>query len=434
MVDAATTRALDRTRDPIFVRVTGSGSGGIATLILDGEQLNALLQPFFKSKRSLFDAVSGDLLFGRLVDPSGRIVDEVIAAPLGKKNSSSGNEQIELSCHGGVGAIAAVEQTLRDAGFERGGDSALPERAHLNGKLSLIAMESRLRLAHALTARQADLLLSHEEFQRVWERHGFEMALAMRTKGAPAWREKMYTDAIAALESSGPARQLLRQHHVAILGPVNAGKSTLANAFAQADRHIVSDIPGTTLDRLDTPLELRGLNVLLSDTAGLRGASNDIEHEGQSRALGAAKNAALRLLVLDGSRPPAESDVEWITLACAAGPSILVLNKSDLGTDENADGLSFVVGSDAIRISAQTGAGLAKLAETIEPLLLKGPNPQPGSPFTTRQADLLAEMKQGLNEGAAGGALLPLLRRLVGVRPDADELDVVLAEQEQTRA
>lgn len=428
MVDAATTRAPDRTRSPIFVRVTGAGSGGIATLILDGEQLNALLQPFFKSKRSLFDSVSGDLLFGRLVDPNGRMIDEIVAAPLGKKSSSSGNEQIELSCHGGEGAIAAVEKTLRDAGFERGGDTALLERAHLNGKLSLIAIEARLRLAHAATARQADLLLSHTELQRVWERHGFDMALAMRTKAAPAWREKMFADALAALEQSTPARQLLRQHHVAILGPVNAGKSTLANAFAQAERHIVSDIPGTTLDRLDTPLDLRGLNVLLSDTAGLRGALDANEREGQARALQAAQSAALRLLVLDGSRAPADSDVEWITQAAAVGPRILVLNKSDLGSDENAEGLGFVLGGEALRVSAQTGAGVAKLAEAIESLLLQGQNLPAGAPFTQRQADLLAAIKQGLHVGAAGGELLPLIRRLIGTRPDEDELDVVLAE------
>jgi tRNA modification GTPase len=428
MVDTLTTRALLRSRAPIFVRVTGAGAGGIATLVLDGEQLNSLLQPFFKAKRSLFEAVSGDLLFGRLVDPNGRLVDEVIAAPLGKKNSSTGNDQIELSCHGGIGALAVVEQTLRDAGFENGGDTTLLERAHLNGKLSLIAAESRLRLAQAVTARQADFLLAHREFQSAWERHGFEMALAMRTKAAPAWREKMFADALAALQQSGPARQLLKQHHVAILGPVNAGKSTLANALAQADRHIVSDIPGTTLDRLDTPIELRGLNVLLSDTAGLRGVNSEVEREGQSRAMSAAHTAALRLLVLDGSRAPSESDVEWITLACASGPSILVLNKSDLGCDENTAGLSFIVGSDAVQISAQSGAGISKLAESIEAALLKGAGPQPGAPFTHRQAGLLDEMRSGLNEGAAGGVLLPLLRRLVGVRPDEDELNVVLAE------
>ncbi|HEY3325407.1 MAG TPA: GTPase [Planctomycetota bacterium] len=430
------------THSPIFIRVTGAGTGGIAKLVLDGETVSACLTPCFTSRQPFNAAVAQDLLFGRLVDTSGAIVDEVVVAPVGKDRSETGNPQIELSCHGGVGVLAGVEEVLVSAGIERGRPTELLERAHLHNKLSLIAIEARLRLPEAATARQADFLLGFREFQRAWERCGFDLAMALRTSNRN-WPETIRPAVARAIPQCQTARRLLAQHHVAILGPVNAGKSTLANALARAERHIVSEIPGTTLDRLDTPIELHGLSLLLTDTAGLRKTGDELESEGQQRALRAAESAALRLLVVDGSQAP---DLSCWPLCETSAPSpltplprggegdrsgspmILVLNKRDLGIHDEAAGLEFALGCKAVAVSARSGEGLDELSAASEEALLKGRSPEPGAPFTRRHAELLAQMQAELDAGSSGRDVLALLRRLVGMRPNAEELARVMSE------
>jgi len=412
-------------RRPIFVRVTGAGAGGIAALVLDGVGARMLLQLRFQAKRLLAEATTGDLLFGQFVDEHGGSIDEVVAAPLAREDSETGNEQVELSCHGGVGVLAAVEEALLAAGFARGQPRDLLRRAHLNATLPLVTIEARLCLAAAATARQAAFLLSHARFQERWERLGFNMVLATRNHDE-SWRGKLFQEANTALEQFRAAQRLLAQHRVALTGPVNAGKSTLGNRLARAERHIVSPAPGTTVDHLETPIELCGLNVLLADTAGLRTALDSVESEGQKRAAEAAREADLRLLIFDGSQPPGDADVELIARTTACGPTLLVLNKQDLGVDESAGGLGFLAGREPLVVSAKTGWGLDKLLDAIAGTLLDGQEPPAGAPFTQRQANLLRQLKHGLQEGQTVSELVQYVRTLVGTRPDEAELSEVL--------
>ena len=208
--------------------------------------------------------------------------------------------------------------------------------------------------------------------------------------------------------------KLLATHHVAISGPVNAGKSTLANLLARADRHLVSAIPGTTRDRLDVPVSVCGLSVLLTDTAGLRETSDDLEREGQRRARDAARMAALRLVLLDGSQPPGEAELKLIAENNAAGPTLVVLNKQDLGIDESADGLGFLAGREPCVISAKSGFGVEKFEASIQTMLLGEVPPECGDPFTQRQIRHLQELASAIAAGAPGVALLSNNRRLLG--------------------
>jgi tRNA modification GTPase len=415
-------------RQPIYSRVTGRGAGGIATLLLDGDETLLRFEPRFASKRKL-TLNDGELQYGRVLDSAGKVVDEVVVATLSTKKSPTGNLQIELSCHGGEGSVAAVEAVLRDAGFAEARGTELLERAHLNGKLSLIALEARVRLAAAATARQASFLLGTHVLQEKWERLGFDMALGLREKRTD-WRETIVNAADAAIEGAAAARALLRQHTLTIVGPVNAGKSTLANLLARAERHIVSAEPGTTRDKLDTPLDIRGLNVLLSDTAGLRESTDAIEQEGQRRARDAAQSADLRLLVLDGSRTPGDAELELIKTVAAQGPVILVLNKKDLGLDDTALGLGFTLGREPCAISAQNGDGLKELEDQIEARLLGGTTnaPSPDAPFTTRQVGRLKLLREGLMGSEHGMDVIVHLRKLVGTRPDGEEMEQVIRE------
>jgi len=412
---------------PIFQRITAAGNGGIATLILDGENLLPLLLPHLRSRRKIVSAQPGNLFFARIVDAHGAIVDEVVLAPTLASASETRNPQFELSCHGGVGAIAAIEERLEQAGFARARPTELLERAHLNSNLSLLTIEARLRLNAAATARQADVLLHHTELQKRWEQLGFEMTLGMRNKEVN-WREKLSFAAREDIQHGETALRVLAQHSAVIAGPVNAGKSTLANLLARAERHIVSEIPGTTRDKLDTSLSLRGLNLLLSDTAGLRESSDAIENEGQRRANSAAATADIRIILLDGSCAPGDAEIEMILRFAQHGPSVLVLNKTDLGIDENAAGVGFLIGATPVPISARTGLGLEQLEIAIEQLCLRGSSAHFPAPFTHRQLEHLRELQSGLLEGIEGTELLATVRKLIGTRPNPDELKHVLAE------
>ncbi len=409
-----------------FVRASPPGTGGIATYVLDGWGLASKFQPIFRSKRELRLSTRGDLFFGRVVDKDGRVIDEAVAAFLTSDESPTGFEQIELSCHGGAGATAAVEDALLKAGFKRGAGADLLARAHLNQKLSLVAVEAQLLLARAATARQAEFLLGHGVLQKRWERFGFDAAMGLRTKDL-LWRGKTLDAARAALARGGVARALLRPLHAVLIGPANAGKSTLANRLARADKHIVSALPGTTRDRLDTRVCVRGLDVTLSDTAGLRAAGSDVEREGQRRARAALEAAGLRMIVLDGSRAPDEADLELVAQCKRMGPSILVLNKEDLGLDESAEGLGFLAGVEPVTLSAQSGAGVERLEDAIEFAVLGGIVPEAGDAFTQRQACLLTEIRECIENGWEDTLIIRAIGKLAGTRSHPEQLQIVLS-------
>ena len=410
---------------PVYSRVTGDGSAGIATFLLDGDDAVFKFERIFKTKSS--PAETQNPKFGRVVDRRGGVVDEVVAAYVDFKESPTGNPQIELSCHGGTGVLAALEAALLEAGIERARPTELLERGHLSGKLSLLALEARILLAHAATARQAEFLLRHTALQDRWERLGFEMALGLREKRSD-WRERIIAAADAELAASAAAFSLLKRHTIALIGPVNAGKSTLANLLARADRHIVSVTPGTTRDRLDAPLDICGLNVLLTDTAGMRSPADGVEQEGQRRALDAARTADLRMVVLDGSQPPSDADIDFLKSTALIGPMVLVLNKSDLGLDDTAAGFGFMLGAEPCQISAQKGEGLRVLEAQIEARLLGEhvANLNSGAPFTQRQVLRLRQLREGLAQQQHGMDVIEHLRKFVGTRPDFEEMNGAL--------
>jgi len=409
----------------LFVRVSAPGTGGIATYVLDGWGLASKLQPYLRSKHELRLCQSGDLIFGRLVERNGAIIDEVVLSFLTSNDTATGFEQIELSCHGGTGSARAVEDALLLAGLERGTGADLLARAHLNNKLPLVTVEAQLLLTRVATARQAEFLLGAAAFQKSWERFGFDVAMALRSSEA-SWRERILVAARNAIDASAGAMALLRSHHVVLTGPVNAGKSTLANRLTRADKHIVSAIPGTTRDRLDSRVSIAGLDVTLSDTAGMRDTEGVIEREGQRRAHAALEAASLRVVVLDGSQAPTEADLNLIAHCKTLGPSLVVLNKDDLGLDESAEGLGFLAGIEPVALSAHREDGCAKLEAAIESALLQGATPKPGDAFTARQVSLLNEIKSCIENGWEETMVIRSISKLAGTRSQPEQLQIVL--------
>jgi len=426
-------------RDPIFDLVTPSGEGAIATFLLDGADLRHVLPLVFRSKRPLSFEKDGQLVLGEVIDAEGRLADEAVAAPLCAEGSETGNPQVELSCHGGLGACEVVRQVLLGAGFRMARDFELLARGHRAARVSLPALEARLRLARNPTARQIGFLLGAEAFQEKWERLGHAVALGCRER-SDDWRPKLLAAVQDALAQTPAALNLLRTHRVVIAGPVNAGKSTLTNRLLRTEASLVSPEPGTTRDLLERPAVLRGLALVLCDSAGLRRISPEprhayaseaashaeIEAEGQRRARWAASSADLVLTVLDGTRQPDEDELA-AAHALALHPSMLVLNKADLGVHPAVEGLGFALNVPVCKVSALAGIGLDDLETAVESTLLGG-TPVEAAPFTVRQQDWLERIRLGLEEVLDGRTLISHICSLVGTRPNEAELTTVIEE------
>jgi tRNA modification GTPase len=281
--------------------------------------------------------------------------------------SYTGEDVVEFQVHGGPAVISAL---LTELGVLPGLRLAEPgeftRRAVENGRLDIAQAEAIADLIEAETEAQ------HRQAVQQYQgglSHLYESWRARLIRCA-AWieatidfpDEEIPPEALAGSReemsslanemqshlSDGRRGEILREgFHVAVIGPPNAGKSSLVNALAQRDVAIVSAMPGTTRDVLEVRLNLKGYPVMLSDTAGLREALDPIEEEGVRRARARAAGADLRLLVLDGAAGPGESGLRG---------DVEVRSKADLVTERNAAGLW---------ISARTGEGLSGLVDLL---------------------------------------------------------------------
>lgn len=351
--------------DTIFALSSGAGPAGVAVIRISGpdaEKAAAMMRrplpaPRKALIRTLYDFTTGERIDSALVS--------VFPAP----NSFTGEDIVEIQCHGGTAVVDGILSTLGEIeGFRPAEAGEFTRRAVENGKLDLLQAEALADLINAETgAQRRQALKQHEGALGViyedWR---------VRIIKAAAWLEatidfpdeeipdgaikasrkevREIRDEIAVHLADGRRGEILREGlHVAVIGPPNAGKSSLVNTLAQRDVAIVTDIPGTTRDVIEVRLDLHGYPVILSDTAGLREAADIIEEEGVRRARARAESADVRLLVVDGTAP-AHSDIPAADLT--------VFNKADLVT-ERAPG---------DWISTRTGEGIGPLVERIAEL------------------------------------------------------------------
>jgi tRNA modification GTPase len=253
-------------------------------------------------------------------------------------------------------------------------------RAFLNGKLDLTAAEAIADLVEAETAAQRRQALQQAggALARLYDAWRADLVRAQAlTEAAIDFSDEADVGAEACEEARALVERLLpqiRQHlddgrrgeivregfRVAIAGPPNVGKSSLLNAFARREAAIVSDEAGTTRDVIEVTLDLGGMPVILSDTAGIREAEGKVEREGIRRAVARARDADLVLWLVDAANPRPEPPPD---LAGGAGKMLWVLNKTDL---VERDEVLPAPAAQWFRLSALTGEGLPELAEAIE--------------------------------------------------------------------
>lgn len=355
--------------DTIYAPSTAIG-GAIAVLRVSGPRAKETARIFDRG----FASEPGMMRFVRVQDDKEPI-DDAMAVYFSAPASYTGEDMVEIDCHGGHQTVQRILGLLSGLGFRPAEGGEFTRRAFLNGKMDLAQAEAVMDIitADAEQSRKAALNQLHGSVSRAI--HDVEDVLLDALSGIDAaidYPEEAEEDCIARLpEQLGAGRskaerlladgrrgRVLRDGlRVVILGRPNTGKSSLMNALAGFERAIVTDIAGTTRDVLDERLSFDGVPVRLIDTAGIREATDRAEQIGVDRALDEMRRADVQLVLLDGSAPLTAEDETLIETTENGIPRILVVNKCDLPRQTDYAG--------AISISAKTGQGLEELKREV---------------------------------------------------------------------
>jgi tRNA modification GTPase len=360
--------------DTIAAISTPAGEGAIALVRLSGSDAIRVTEKIFRGKERPSQFQSHVQHLGEIADNSGQFIDQVMMSIHRAPASYTGEDVVEISCHGGTLVTTKVLEACLRAGARAARPGEFTERAFLNGKIDLTQAEAVIDLIRArsdLALRSATEQLEGKLGQKITVLRQaivdllahIEASIDFAEEGiAPDQGEKLRAridsirEQIAALLSTADQGRILRNGvRVVIYGATNAGKSSLLNRLLGYERVIVSDTPGTTRDTIEETLNLRGVPVRLLDTAGLRESESEIEREGIARTERWLQQADLKLNIVDRSAAAPEHSQR----NGDDSGELLVLNKSDL--PEHADWKNI----EALRISCRTGQGIDELEAAI---------------------------------------------------------------------
>jgi len=397
--------------DTIAAPASAPGEAGIAVVRISGPDATAIATAVFD--RPLRDR---RVVTGRVRDPStGDVVDEAIGILMRAPRSFTREDVVELHCHGGAVVVQRVMQILLQQGARAAEPGEFTLRAFLNGRIDLAQAEAVLDVVCARTEaahRVAMAGLRGRVSGAVSEIRELLLAALVYLVARIDFPDEdvpeedirpPLTEAagrIDRLMAGAEAGMIYREGaRVALVGPPNAGKSSLLNRLLREDRAIVTPVAGTTRDTLEETANIRGIPTVLTDTAGMSDAPEPIEALGMERARRAAATADAVLLVLDRAAPPPAGLPELLALADGR-PSLAAWNKCDLP----AVALHTNLPIPAYEVSATRGDGVDRLEDALAALLLQG-SATGGSEIllsNRRHADALRRAGESVRSALAG--------------------------------
>lgn len=368
--------------DGIFALSSPAG-GAIAVIRASGKGVKSTLSSIFTGKLK-----PRYMAFGKIKDGE-TVLDEAMAAFFPAPNSYTGEDMAEIYSHGGSAVVSSILELLARRGLRMAQPGEFTRRAFLNGKLDLAQSEAVMDVINASTRRSAAAALEQLGGSLSNRIRKIEDILTDALSGVNAaidYPEELEEDVMAALPdkldsaadeldrliSNGLKSRVLRDGvRVVILGKPNAGKSSLLNAMLGSERAIVTCVPGTTRDTLEELVDMGGIPVRLTDTAGIRQTRDIVEGIGIERAKAAMEQADLVLLAFDGAAGWTDDDAELLKLT-ADKPRIAVLSKSDLEQVLFESDIKARADMPVCAVSALTGEGIDQLKITIAQAVAPG--------------------------------------------------------------
>lgn len=349
--------------DTVAAIATPIGSGGIAIIRISGEESVSSAEKiaFPVSGKALSSAESHKMTLCRIKGKNGQLIDEALVVLMLAPKSYTGENVVEIHCHGGAMAAKLIMDELSDLGIRQAEPGEFTRRAFINGKTDLTGAEAVMDMIDAksrLGVYDAASSLSGKLAEKISGLRNRVLSLAARLSATADFPDEIdeiedeeflteikdisdETDTL--IESFEKGRFVREGVLTAIVGRPNVGKSSLLNALLKEDRAIVTDIPGTTRDTLSEYVNMGGLALILRDTAGIRESSDVVEKIGIERAKESINEADLVLFVLDSSEKFSPEDAE-ILENLKEKNVIIVLNKQDKETVISAPEISEITG------------------------------------------------------------------------------------------
>lgn len=378
--------------DTIAAIATAMAPSGIGIVRISGPEAVAVADRLYRGKKKekkLADMKSHTIHYGWIVEKE-QVLDEVLVMLMREPHSYTGEDTVEIDCHGGVLAVKRVLEAVLHAGARIADPGEFTKRAFLNGRIDLsqaeavmdvISAKSEYALQSSVSQLQGSVRRAVKEIREklLYEIAFIESALDdpehISLDGYPEKLEGIVQEEKRKIEkllkSADDGKMLQEGIKTVILGKPNAGKSSLLNLLVGEEKAIVTDIAGTTRDVLEEQISLGGISLRMLDTAGIRSTADKVERIGVERAKEHAKNADLILYVVDASVPLDENDGQIMELL-KGRKTILLLNKSDLETVISKEELTARIDAPVLNISAREETGLAELEALIKEMFFQG--------------------------------------------------------------
>lgn len=376
-----------RETDTIAAISTALGESGIGIIRISGTEAVAIANRVLD--RGIEQAASHTIHYRHAVSEE-EILDEVLVTVMLAPRSYTGENTVEINCHGGILAVQRVLEEVLKSGAALAEPGEFSKRAFLNRKMDLsqaeavidviqaknkFALKAAMKQLNGSLSKKIRTLREKILNETAWIEAALDDPEHYDLSGYPDILkpkvEKMIAELENLIDNAENGRVMKEGISTVIIGRPNAGKSSLMNLLSGQNRAIVTDIAGTTRDILTEHVRLAGLSLNLTDTAGIRESDDPVEKIGVERARAAAEDADLVLLVIDGSEPISEEDRKLIG-ECEGKNVIVLLNKSDLYQKITEEELKKLVEYPIILFSAKDGSGLSEMEEQIKKQFYRG--------------------------------------------------------------
>lgn len=379
-------------KETIAAISTGMTSSGIGIVRISGDEAIDIADKVYRGKQQLKDVQTHTIHYGHIIDGK-ETVDEVLVMLMKGPRTFTGEDTVEINCHGGTFVVKRVLELVLKNGARPAEPGEFTKRAFLNGKMDLSQAEavidvinseneyalqssiSQLKgsVKHKIT-KMRESIIHHTAFIETALDDPEHISVDGYAEVLRDSSEEITAELKKLIASSDDGRVIKEGINTVIVGKPNAGKSSLLNVLAGHERAIVTDIEGTTRDVLEEQIRLGGLCLNVVDTAGIRQTDDVIEKIGVDKALEYAKTADLIIYVVDASRKLDENDEKILNMIYDK-KAVVLLNKSDIDTVISVEEMKQKIQKEAIpviSVSAKEEQGIKELENVVKNMFLAG--------------------------------------------------------------